>query len=426
MKFLKGDELLKHASIMFIATVVGGACNYIYQLYMGRALGPEAYGVFGSLFAIFYLISVLTGTIQTGGARFVSKFSGKGEQGNIHYFLAGLQKRMVFLGIISFLVFVSISGWIASFLKIGSIMPVIILGTVFLFSLLLPVNLSALHGLQKFVPLGYNTVLNFSSKLIFGVILVSIGFGVNGALGALTIGIVIALIASFFSLRTFLSKDPPKEPNPSFKFSELYVYSVPTMIAMFCFAVPANVDVIIAKHFFTAHSAGLYTAASVLGKIILFLPGAITVVMFPKVSEMYTQKKDTSGILNRSLLYTGMLSGVVAVGYWSFPYLAVKIPFGYEYMEAIPLIKLYGVTMFFFSLTVVLMQYSLAIHDLKYVNGFAFFTFIEIGLLSVFHSSMMEMVMILLIVNVALFIFSYCYVSRRIITQYLVDINPKY
>lgn len=445
MKFLKGDELLKHASIMFIATVVGGACNYIYQLYMGRALGPEAYGVFGSLFAIFYIISVLTGTIQTGGARFVSKFRGEGEQGNISYFLAGLQKRMVFFGIISFLVFVSISGWIASFLKIGSSMPVIILGTVFLFSLLLPVNLSALQGLQKFVPLGYNTVLNFSSKLIFGVILVSIGFGVNGALGALTIGIVIALIASFFPLRTFLSKDPflkrkrlrkeilspsvkvfSLEKKRCFNFSELYRYSLPTMIAMFCFAVPANVDVIIAKHFFTAHSAGLYTAASALGKIILFLPGAITVVMFPKVSEMYTQKKDTHGILNRSLLYTGMLSGVVAVGYCFFPYLAVKISFGYEYMEAIPLVKLYGVAMFFFSLTVVLMQYSLAIYDLKYVYGFAFFTFIEIGLLSVFHSSMMEMVRILLIVNVALFIFSYCYVSRRVITQYLVDINPKY
>jgi len=52
LHFFSGDDLLKHASIMFIASIIGGVCNYIYQLYMGRALGPEEYGIFGSLFAM--------------------------------------------------------------------------------------------------------------------------------------------------------------------------------------------------------------------------------------------------------------------------------------------------------------------------------------------------------------------------------------
>jgi O-antigen/teichoic acid export membrane protein len=241
---------------------------------------------------------------------------------------------------------------------------------------------------------------------------VVIGFGVNGALGAVVIGSAVALIASFIPLRPFLSKVDSKKSD--FKFSELYRYSLPTMIAMLCFAVPANVDVIIAKHFFAAHTAGLYTAASVLGKIILFIPGAIVIAMFPKVSKMYAEKKDTSHLLNLSLLYTGLVSGVMAVGYWFFPTLVVKIPYGPAYVEVAPVVQLYGVAMLFFSLTVVLMRYNLAIHDLKYVYLFAFFTFLEIGLLTVFHASMMEMARILLAVNVALFISSYAYVGRRI------------
>jgi len=186
------------------------------------------------------------------------------------------------------------------------------------------------------------------------------------------------------------------------------------MVAMFCFAVPANVDVIIAKHFFAAHTAGLYTAASVLGKIILFIPGAIIIAMFPKVSKMYAEKRDTSHLLNISLLYTGLVSGVMAVGYWFFPALVVRIPYGSAYVEVAPVVQLYGVAMFFFSLTIVFMRYSLAIHDIRYVYLFAFFTLLEIGLLTVFHASMMEMVWILLVVNVALFISSYGYVGRRI------------
>ena len=125
---------------MFIASIIGGICNYAYQLYMGRALGPEEYSVFGSLFALSYIIFVLTGTIQTTGARFVSKFVGEGKTGNINHLLRGMLKRMLFLGIAIFLFFVFASGWISRFLNINDVTPVIIVGTVFLFSLLLPVN----------------------------------------------------------------------------------------------------------------------------------------------------------------------------------------------------------------------------------------------------------------------------------------------
>jgi hypothetical protein len=102
----------------------------------------------------------------------------------------------------------------------------------------------------------------------------------------------------------------------------------------------------------------------------------------------------------------------------------VKIPYGPAYVEVAPVVQLYGVAMMFFSLTVVLMRYNLAIHDLKYVYLFAFFTFLEIGLLAVFHGSMVEMARVLLIINVVLFISSYGYVGRRIALLnklYMVD-----
>ena len=91
-----------------------------------------------------------------------------------------------------------------------------------------------------------------------------------------------------------------------------------------------------------------------------------------------------------------------------------SIPYGMAYVEVAPVVQLYGIAMLFFSLTVVLMRYNLAIHDLKYVYLFAFFTFLEIGLLSVFHDSMVDMARVLLVINVVLFISSYGYVSRRI------------
>lgn len=51
--FLK-DELARNSAVMSAATTVAGGFNYLYQVYMGRVMGPEEYGIFGALFAIFY------------------------------------------------------------------------------------------------------------------------------------------------------------------------------------------------------------------------------------------------------------------------------------------------------------------------------------------------------------------------------------
>jgi len=59
--YLRKDELVKNGTIMF--GTIAGIFNYIYQVYMGRALGPEEYGIFGALFAIFYLLGIISQTL---------------------------------------------------------------------------------------------------------------------------------------------------------------------------------------------------------------------------------------------------------------------------------------------------------------------------------------------------------------------------
>lgn len=408
INFIRNNQILKNTSIMIVAALIGGGCNYLFQIFMGRTLGPIEYGVFGSLFALFYIIDIMTATVQTSGSKFVSKFIGEGKPKKIQYFMIDFLKRMFILGIIISSIIVLLSGFISSFLKINSVIPVLILASVFLISTLLPVNLGIIQGLQKFIALGSTRIINFSSKLIFGIILVTIGFGVNGALGAVAIGSAIALFVSFIPLRSYLSRD--KTDKTDFKTKEVFLYSLPTILAMFCFAVPANFDVIIAKHVFAQQTAGLYSAVSVLGKIILFIPLAVAVVMFPNVSKMHAEQKNTNRLLHICLLYTVIVSGLIATIYWFFPMIVVKIPFGIEYLAIAPIVQIYGLAMFFFSLTVILIWYCLAIDFFKYVYLLAIFTLFEIIMLSIFNNSMMEMAKVLLFINIILLTIGYSYV----------------
>ncbi len=69
------EPLLRKSGIVFAFAIVASFLDYLYQVYVGRYLGPEDYGVFASLFAIFYLISIISNTIGTSITNFISKFS---------------------------------------------------------------------------------------------------------------------------------------------------------------------------------------------------------------------------------------------------------------------------------------------------------------------------------------------------------------
>lgn len=402
------DEFLKQSTLMFLATMVGSGCSYLYQVYVGRALGPEGYAVFGSLFAIFYLVSVFAGAVQAGGARFISKFSADDESDCIGAFIYGLMKKAVAMGAIGFAAFYVISPSIASFLKIESVFEVMVLGTIIIFSLLLPATQGALQGLQRFDYLAAANVLVFGGKLMFGVILINLGFGVSGALGAVTMAMIVTIFFSLNPLRPYLKQG--RNGGHRYDFKELYVYSVPTILVMFCLAAPSNLDVILAKHFFDGHDAGLYTAASVLGKIVLFASGAICIVMFPKASKMSVLGQNSRGLLNKGLMCTGLISGSFATLFVLFPELVGSI-FGSTYLEATPLITVYAIMMFLFSLIWVIAQYCLATHNLNYAYILFAFTFAEMSLIFLVHDTIMQMIELLVVANLLLLLISYGYVT---------------
>jgi len=397
------DDFVKQSTIIFIASMIANVCNYIYQIYVGRALGPEAYGVFGALFAIFYLIAVFTGALQAGVGLFISQFMAEGENDQVNSFLRQLLLKSAILGISGFLLFTLISPWIAEFLNIDSIWEIVIIGTVFIFTFLLPVTTGAFQGLQRFKALAATSIISVLCKLGFAVALILIGFGIYGALGAVTISSVGVTIFSLYILRDRLKKG---KNGVSHNFSELYRYSAPTLLIVFCLNVPSNLDVILVKHFLSNYDAGLYVSASVLGKIVLFVSGAIVIVMFPKVAEMRLHGEDPRPLLNRSLVMTGVLSGSVAAGLILFPGI-VGVLFGKAYLDAQMIIVLYAIMMFAFALTSVIAQYCLAIRNLRYGILLLAVTLLEIILVWIFHDSVMEIAGILMIVNIILFIVSY-------------------
>lgn len=385
------DGLFQDSSILVVATLVGGALNYAYQIAMGRLLGPEQYGVFGSLFALSYVLLIVSAGIGYVTTKYVSTLEG----GRLAGFMRGIAVRVGVLTVVLFLGLAAASPWLASFLKIGDPFLVVVLGFAILLGPLNAVTRGSLRGLQEFVLMGGTGVGTALLKLLSGVALVVAGYGVYGAIGAIAVAQVVMFAAVLFYLRHWYLDEPEFDD-----FGPVYRYAVPSVLMAFCFNVPTNVDVMLVKHAFTSSQAGFYTSVSVFGKVLVFLPMGISNALFPKVSEGQSNGDRTMHLLGRALLYAGVVVAGAVVVLSVAPSFFVGLLFGAAYLPAAGLLPWYAAAIGVFSVCVVLLNYSLASDDLRFVKAFTVLTIAEIALVYMFSTSMLQVVQVLLAVNV--------------------------
>src|SRR3989338_69740 len=283
------DSLFKHSSIMFSSIMIANVFAYIFHIFMARSLGPALYGEFGSLLAIFMILAVPVGTIQTVITKYIARFHSRNEDGKVGSLIFSSIKKLFYYGLFAFIFVSLLSPFIADFLHIDSSIPVIIVGLTVLFSVILPVNRGALQGLQKFNALAVNNVLEAVFRLLLGIVLVVLGFGVNGALLAFGLGYFIAFLIAFVSLKKYFDK---RDGNINVK--EIYKFTLPVFLAVLFINLIVNLPTVFIKHYYTAEFTGLWNVALTLARIILFVSSSISLVMFSKISSTSdeTEKKD--------------------------------------------------------------------------------------------------------------------------------------
>jgi O-antigen/teichoic acid export membrane protein len=98
-----------------------------------------------------------------------------------------------------------------------------------------------------------------------------------------------------------------------------------TLLAFFAFT---NLDVLLARHLFSTHDAGIYAAGAILAKACLFLPTFVLVVAFPAMASERGRRVFLAPLL--AVIGLGLVVvAVVAV----LPHLAVSFAGGNEYAD---------------------------------------------------------------------------------------------
>jgi O-antigen/teichoic acid export membrane protein len=411
-KNIFGDVLLKQSALIFTSGMFVNVTNLVFWLYMVRKLSAQDYGVLNSLIALLMLFCVPLNVLQTVVVRYISKFMAHDKKEEARALLLYFAKPLgIFVGVV-FVVFILFAHKIAAFLLLERSGLIVLIGFGIAFSSTSILTLGTLVGLQEFNAIALNSALTGVAKLGIGFSLVALGCKVLGAFLGFILSFVMTFVVSLFQLPAWLKASRHKPVAISFDRKEVQRYFLPVGLTTLCFFVLTNIDVILVKHFFSATEAGYYSVAQMVGKMVLFVPGAVGIVMFPKVVATHAKNEDTRFLLYRCLWAVGILCGCVTLGALFFPDLILKTLTGHVYPQAAALVDFFALSMTFFALDNILMLYHLSLHNMKYIILMCCAAVLQVVVIWFVHATLAQVLGILFVNSVFLFVTG-CVLTRK-------------
>ena len=173
--------LYSPSTLLFGGLQLGNVLTFGYQMIMSRLLSPGDYGVLVTLTSVSYILGVLMHSIQIWVIKDVTT-AGDEDAGRVHRVFGSAMRALAPWAAVTFLATWIGSGWMASFLNLKAVTPLIILGVYAASSFLLPIPRGLLLGLDRLHLANVTFVLEPMVRLAIALILVVLGLGVSGAL----------------------------------------------------------------------------------------------------------------------------------------------------------------------------------------------------------------------------------------------------
>lgn len=393
------NPFISSSLIMIIGSNSVSILNYLYHLVMVRLLGPVGYGDLASIISIIGLLGVIPGSLSLVIIKYIS--SAKTEE-SIDHLISWFQSRILKVSLIFFVILLIITPFITDFMHVKSVWYLIIFSFSFLFSLPSMVNRSILQGVLKFKELVISSIIENIIKLLLGILLAVIGFSVGGALTGWT----IAVIVGWYISGTYIKIDKKKyiDAKTLDSVRSMILFTIPAVIYSLATTSLYSTDIILVKHFFSSHEAGLYAAISTLGKIIFFGTGPIVSVMFPLISKRFSEGRNYTRVFVCSLGAVLLLALPLLLIYWMFPEMIISFLYGSSYFEIAPLLIWFTSFITLFTLCSLFINFNLSLSNNNVVIFPSIAAILQIIGINSFHKNLFEVILVSIIITALLLI----------------------
>jgi O-antigen/teichoic acid export membrane protein len=382
--------VLSGSFIMLIAMMLVNVFNFAYNMVMARMLGPAAFGNINAAVTLLLLASCVSLAFQLVCAKFVARNqAASGKAAVVHNLLGKAWIASLALGTVLFLA----QKPVAAFLNVPSPWIIGLLAVGIAAYAPLGVKRGAMQGVCAFPRLGTNFVLEALTRFFLGAGLVIAGYGVLGAVGAISASVIVACFIPRIPAQLRVQAGTAEPPS--------YAEAVQAIVFFVGQVIINNIDILMVKHFFPSDPAGVYAAISQIGRLLYFASWfGVVNAMFPVTAAADPEQSKTQGKahgIGLPLLLVSGLSIFFIAGAALFPQPIMSVIFGSRFIDIGWLLALYAAATGLYSLSVVFIAYEMSrrIANTGWLQ-LMFSGALVVGI-GVFHGSLRQVIMVRII-----------------------------
>ena len=283
-------------------SLLGVLSSFGFQIVTARSLGPGDFGVLSAFFAIVTMASLASSSLQSAIAVETARALTLGAKPAGAPRIDGFTREALILGGAGAATVIAASPLIARSLQTEIYVPWLA-AIAILLSFVFVRGIGVLQGSGDSQGAVWWSTIALIVRLVFVALAFALGLGLMGALTAVLVGLVVAVIGALLyagRLNLWISHKP------------FQVNGVVVLLMTLLFAWLTNADVILVRAENSATDAGIYAAAAVLAKAVFLVPATLSLYLLPRFVRQEKDRELTRLGVRVTLAITGG-GGVLAI-----------------------------------------------------------------------------------------------------------------
>jgi O-antigen/teichoic acid export membrane protein len=343
------------------ATLANNAIQLAFTVVFTRLLGATGYGTLAALISAFLILLVAGQSMQAAAAR-EAAMDRLGHPELVRATLSAWIRRLLQVLVVVTAASALLREPLAALIGVhdvpwaaAAIPPTGVLW------MLLCLQRGALQGLGRYRPVGESIVGEAGGRLVCGLLLYAVGFGVTGAFLGTPLAFVLVAVWLERELHRAVGPVRPVEGRVRTLRSVVTDGWAPIMALVFL-AFLQNIDVIMAKHQLSGDDAGSYAAAAVAAKAVVWVAIGVGLHLLPEATRRAAAGRSPRPVLIRALGIVAVVAAPALLVFAVAPDLLLRLAFGPDLTGAADALVVLGAAMTVLAVTYLTVQYLLALH----------------------------------------------------------------
>ncbi len=380
------------------------AGNYLYNLVLGRMLGPVAFSDAAILITLLLMLSFVGMTFQIVAAKYAVLYQDQ----MLLVFIKWVAKYALILGILFGAAIVFWHQQLQGLFHTKTAAMFFIFGIGIPLYFMMSINRGLYQGQNALHKLATTYQTEMASRLVVTIAALLL-FPDSASSVIVALGIVFSFVFGLFPFQKTIFSAFQHPISTELDRRSIAAFFMLTAFYELTQIIINNSDIVLVKHYFDSQQAGLYASLALIGRVVYFVAWMFVMLLLPKVIQMKKDRQDTLPILLKYVGYISFLS-VLIVGFTAlFPELVVNAMFGHAYLSISFLLWKYALATSLFAVANIFAYYYLSLDHYVPVVVSAVLGTTQIGLIMRYHASLEQVVHMQIIAMVVLLFFQLCY-----------------